>query len=276
MSLRSKTLISQLEKNFEKIGAEVKIVSAGTRGSRRSALVTPVSLDVITEKGKEVFEISLRRDERGVIDLSVLEVRRQDRHLVLLARQLDRNGRVINKDHFLCGHDERHLFVAQIAAVSSVAAAKDSLKPQELREKESGLDARKRNRRKTTAFKRQGEWFFVPAVITVDWKLVRKNEPLSRGGGSKPHMAQFAFRTGGEMVKVCSQRPDGLTQAEYKELIETNPDARHWSWRDMQRNAQVYVRGKVSHPDHAALVLNGWYRVLMNSERRTEAVVFLD
>jgi hypothetical protein len=268
-------LISQLEKNFEKIGAEVKIVSADTRGSRRSAQAVPVSLDVITEKGREVFAISLSVDRRSRIDLSVLEVRRQDRHLVLLARQLDGSGRVIKKDHFLCGHDERHLFVAQIAGVSSVAAAKDSLKPQLIREKEAGLPAGKRNRRKTPVFKRQGEWFFVPASIDIDWKLVRKNEPLARSG-SKPHMAQLAYRSGGEMVKVSLQHPDGLTIEEYRKLIQANPDARRWSWRDMQRNAEVFVRGKVSHPDHATLVLNGWYRVLMNQESRTEAVAFLD
>ena len=40
--------------------------------------------------------------------------------------------------------------------------------------------------------------------------LVLFNEPLSRGNGSKPHMAEFLYRKGGETVYVCNERPQGL------------------------------------------------------------------
>lgn len=41
----------------------------------------------------------------------------------------------------------------------------------------------------------------------------------------------------------------------------------------------VYVRGKITHPDHATIRLDGWHRVEMNTENRSRAmasVVFLD
>ncbi len=208
--------------------------------------------------------------------MSVLEVQAKELHLVLLAKQFDDSGQAITKDHFLCGHDERHLFVASVGPVSTVAAAKASLKPPEILDQEIGLNTKKRNRRKTKIFKRQGEWFFLPANINPDPAFIRKDEPLVRGRGSKPHMAQFAYRTGGETVKVCRQHPNGLTLAEYTDLIERSPRAKNYVWRDMQRNATVYVKGYIKHADHASIILDAWHRVLINTERRTEAVAFLD
>jgi hypothetical protein len=47
----------------------------------------------------------------------------------------------------------------------------------------------------------------------------------------------------------------------------------------MQRNASVFVRGRVWHPEHKTIVLDEWHRVLMNTEREApgaRSVVFLD
>lgn len=47
---------------------------------------------------------------------------------------------------------------------------------------------------------------------------------------------------------------------------------------DME-GADLYVRGKITHADHATLVLDGWHKVLMNLENRAKAmrmVRFLD
>ena len=46
-----------------------------------------------------------------------------------------------------------------------------------------------------------------------------------------------------------------------------------------RRNAAVYVRGRVWHPDHKTIVLNEWHRVMMNTEGQAlggRTVVFLD
>lgn len=44
----------------------------------------------------------------------------------------------------------------------------------------------------------------------------------------------------------------------------------------MVRDAAVYARGEVRHPDDATLVLPFWHRVLMSLERTAPNVVFLD
>ncbi|MBX9667128.1 MAG: hypothetical protein K2X93_05890 [Candidatus Obscuribacterales bacterium] len=271
-------MYTNIEKMFQKIGAEVRVVAGGDRRGRFiRAQRAPVTLDIIEDHGKESFEIAISSsDDLNTTTLLILEVIPEDRHLVLLARQTDKEGRVLRKDHFLCGHDERHLFVAAVTSVSTVAAAKASLKPIEVRDMESGLNTKKRNRRKTKVFKRQGEWFFIPDDIEPGANQVRKNEPLSRGRGSKPHMAQFAFRVGGVPAKVCNEFPKGLTEEEFNAELKINPRIQYLNWTEMQRDATVYVKGKISHADHATITLNSWHRVLMNTERPTESVVFLD
>jgi hypothetical protein len=269
-----------LKEQFRKIGARVKFVfvDAEERIGFTRVKQPPASLDVIEDKEGEIFQINIRRDVSNKLDLSVLEVLPKDKHLVLLARQLDADGKTISKDHFLCGHDERHLFVAGVDKVSTVAAAKASLKPAEIFSQEIGVTNEKRNRRKTKVFKRQGEWFFTPANIEPKPTLILKDEPLRRNNRSKAHIAEFAYRSGGEEVRVCSQFPNGLTQEEYKTLIADNPKAKYFNWRNMKRNAAVYAKGKIRHADHATVHLDTWHRVLMNTERFPEniTVVFLD
>lgn len=271
-------MFANLDKAFRKIGAQAKVVIAkdGIVNNRWFSQSTPVRLNVITDNGYEQFEIAIRKDILDALELTILEIKPKDEHLLLLARQLDNKGVAVEKHRFLCGRDERHLFVASVAAVSTVAAAKASLKPNLLSEQEIGLNVDKRNRRKTKAFKRQGEWFFVPVEIEVSPLLVSTNEPLRRSNNNKAHVAQFAFRTGGESVMVCNQHPAGLTQVEYEGLIERDTSAKYFHWRQMKRDAMVFAKGKVRHPDHATIFLDGWHRVLMNAEVLTETVAFLD
>ena len=75
---------------------------------------------------------------------------------------------------------------------------------------------------------------------------------------------------------VCRQHPNGLTVDHYRKLLKTNPDAAKWRWQVMRRNPVAYVRGKIGHPDHAAIRLDGWHRVVMNTERQASSVAFLD
>jgi hypothetical protein len=137
-----------------------------------------------------------------------------------------------------------------------------------------------RLQRRNHAFVRQGEWFFVPeAQLIVNQRLVCMNEPISRGQGSKPHMCQFLYRHGGEAVMVCSRYPTGVTPEAYQQILRAQPKAAGWNWRSMQRNAAVYARGRVSHPDHKTVILDSWHRVLMNTESEAPGsrnVVFLD
>src|SRR5207244_8487767 len=125
-----------------------------------------------------------------------------------------------------------------------------------------------------------GEWFFVPAPsFKVDEKLILRNEPISRGSGSKPHWAEFCYRSGGQTVYVCRYYPDGVDEALYRQLLEHEPGSKSWGWRVMRRDAAVYVRGHIRHADHKTIRLSGWHRVLMNTENQAKAmrnVAFLD
>jgi hypothetical protein len=115
--------------------------------------------------------------------------------------------------------------------------------------------------------------------MKVNPALVLRNEPLTRGTGSKPHWAEFAYRRGGEVVYVSQQYPGGLISASYQKLLKTNPNAKSWSWRPMTRNPEVFVRGRIRHPDHQVITLHCWHSVLMNTESQARAmrhVAFLD
>ncbi len=265
---------SFLNKKFTRIGARLKVVDRPARRLRTSGLL---SLDIGSDRRGEFFEITPQSGADSEVE--VLDVQPTDRHLLLLVRE---NG---NKNKYLCGHDERHWFVAGIpesAPVGTVRQAKEALQPREVQNAVARrhVSGKARNRRKNAAFIRQGEWFFLPvADMAVDESMVLKNEPLSRGNGGKPHWADFCYRTGGETVYVCSRHPNGVTSPQYKKILSGNRNAKNWGWQTMQRNPGVYVRGRIRHPDHATIMLGGWHQVVMNTENQSRAmrnVAFLD
>jgi hypothetical protein len=64
----------------------------------------------------------------------------------------------------------------------------------------------------------------------------------------------------------------GISAEEYTRLPERE---RRLGFTMMKRDAAVYVRGEVRHPDHETITLNGWHRVLMNTESRSSALRYL-
>jgi hypothetical protein len=115
--------------------------------------------------------------------------------------------------------------------------------------------------------------------MNVSQALVLRNEPLSRGNGSKPHWVDFCYRTGGESVYVCRRHPGGVTEREYRHIITANPRATSLGWQIMRRNMGVYVRGRVRHADDHTMVLHGWHQVLVNTENQAQSMrnlAFLD
>ena len=72
------------------------------------------------------------------------------------------------------------------------------------------------------------------------------------------------------MVFWSSKYPNDLTAPEYRALP---PEIRDRAdWRQMLRDAEVYAMGRISHPDHATVVLKGWHRVFVNTESRAHAM----
>jgi len=258
-----------IERQFKKIGARAKITADAQRFGGT------VRLDIGHDREGEFFDVGVGKTH----DLYVADAQPRIRHLLLTSRQNDGNHK------FLCGHDERHWFVAAVPeriTVSSVQTAFQALKPAavRLRENQLRVKRRKRNRRRNEAFVRQGEWFFVPVPdeFAIDERLTFHNEPIARGGG-KPHICEGLVRQGGELVYVSVRHPNGLTPRQHEKLISRRPELRKINWVAQRRNPQVFVRGKVRHSDHKTIVLNGWHQVLMNTETQAVAmrhVAFID
>ena len=246
-----------LRRHFESLGARLKVIAMERErlSWRRSAL--PFAFDVQADARGEYFELALADDR---VSFQLLQSSPDDRHLLLLAN---------DRQRFLCGHDERHWFVAGIGErVSTVRAAKLSLIPSEIAERAKQFSPCKIDNRDNAVFKRQGEWFFVPAREPVRPRFILRNEPLQRGG-SKPHVCQELCREGGELVYLVRGRI--LTQAEFRKVRSGGSD-----FQTRVRNPKVYARGYVRHRDHATLWLDGWHRVLLSAEPGSAMNAFLD
>lgn len=255
--------VDLLKRNFRRIGAELEI-DGPQPWQRPQAL-----LDVREERGDERFRISLR--ERAGVEFEVISLDPRRRHLLLLERD---GGK---KHKFLCGHDERHWFVAGIPetarGVTSVRTAFEALQPQAVREMQSSrpVEPGEHYSRRNRNFVRQGEWFFVPRPeMQVPAPKVLRDEPLSRGRGSKPHIMEYCYREGGELVYVCRRYRWGLTERAHDNLLRRDPRARAWDWSTMRRDPDVYAMGRIRHADHATVALDGWHRVYMNTEHKAQ------
>jgi hypothetical protein len=254
-----------LQRRFAAIGARVKVVGTPAGAPR---------IDIRWDGRGEFFDV--RFDGSGrLVELEVVAVDRPDRHLLLLVR----NGG--EKSKFLCGHDERHWFVAAVPedarGVTRVAAAKAALQPELVRTAVGRARPKDPFRRRNAAYVRQGEWFFVPALeLDPGAAFVLRNEPLSRGRG-EPHVIEFAYRRGGQGVWVNRSHPTGISDARYQRL--TQKDRRTGSWTRFVRDPELFAKGAIRHPDHTTLVLHAWHRVAMNTEQSARAmqhVAFLD
>jgi len=273
---------NQIESRFAEMGARLKVREIPSRwrqGDRVWIDPTDFAVDIRRDSTGEFFELRVPTHLSESLDVSVIQAEPKQRHLLLFVRK---QGDKPQLDRFLCGHDEREWFVAAVpGGASSVRQAMDALQPTGVRDAltRTHVSSRKRYARKNRAFRRQGEWFFVPEPsLVADEKLILRNEPLRRGAG-KPHLVEELYRTGGETVHVCRGYPNGLLPKEYRELLRANPQAANWRWTVMRRNPGVYARGSVRHNDHATIDLPFWHRVLMNTETQSRTmanVAFLD
>src|SRR5690242_16400462 len=132
-----------LEDKFAEMGARVKVTRVPSHlMGRHREWNAPAGRQV--SRSPDRLRIDIRRDDRGEyfdvhhrtdVRVEVIDVRPNDRHLLLLARALGRGPDPDLKSKFLCGHDERAWFVAAIpekAPARDVQGAKDALKPPEV------------------------------------------------------------------------------------------------------------------------------------------------
>jgi len=268
--------IETIEKKFSQIGAKLVVEDASKdrwRPEREKFFTIDISR---SRKEGEVFRIRKSED----MDLQVLDLQKDDRHLLLMAKETE-NARAVPQK-YLCGHDERHWFtcaIPEVRGVSTVNGAKQALKPKEVVEAEikGGIrpkDLHKRHRRLRSGKKihRQGEFMFIPQPefkpdTSKFTTIVLRNEPMRRGRSGNAHFAEYLFRMGGEDVLVCSRYPNGVTPSEHKKICEKDPLAKIWRWQRMKANATAYVKGKITHIEHSTVDLGDvWHLVTLNTE----------
>lgn len=144
---------------------------------------------------------------------------------------------------FLLGLDERQLFMAQVnSKATTVLQAHEMLKNPIVHTAEG----------KVGRAIRQGEWFFLPCTsleiaeleksIKKMLLVVKKNQRIGNLGG-KPHIAE--------------------------ELVDKSAPRLQYGF-PIRSRADIYVRGKIKHPDHETVELKQWRRVLKNMEEGRE------
>lgn len=143
--------------------------------------------------------------------------------------------------YFLLGRDERQMFMCQLPShASSVKQAHDLLKHGEI----STADE------KGAKYKRQGEWFFIPAS---DESQKHIEAMFKAHGKTKAAIGEAAGRRQGKPHTAAM-----LVVADGKPLAHGFP---------VLARGEVYVKGTVTHADHATVRFDKWMRVLANRER---------
>jgi hypothetical protein len=126
---------------------------------------------------------------------------------------------------YLCGMDERHLFIAEFAGGTTVRDAHRLLKPEAVRDADRSAPGRTL---------RQGEWFFVrppsPELRVLEQRIAQ--EPhlvahhVSLGGNGRPHRADEVVRLQQVYARGRIRHPD------HKTLLLPE-------WRRVHRNAEL-------------------------------------
>ena len=149
-----------------------------------------------------------------------------------------------SKRHYLCGHDESHLFIALLPrAVSTVSQAHDVL----MAPQAQGKDA-----------KRQGEWFFIELTST-QMKVVEHME--GEGKVVRNMSLRNALHAGGFFGRPQKDVRKMMRAHQHvaEEVITVPPELKHGDY-------MVYARGKIRHVDHKTINLPTWHRVALNRE----------
>lgn len=254
-----------LSKAFKQIGVDFQCRTTPRPRFARSNFVDD-GISINTRGNKlSPFTLTVGKDAHG--EINVLNVNPDEKGILIQIKQDD------TKASFLCGLDEMdHTFIARVAnhGVTNVFSAKEALKPAAVREAERKAPkmGKKKNKhkRRNAARLRQGEWFFVPSPdFDPDNKYsIRKNAPLIRGS-SRAHRAQFAVDVAGETRYFHRNDNRSISEKQFQRLVKGNPDERVM-WEVRSLSSFIFVKGKITAPDHKTLNLKVWHRAIPNEE----------
>ena len=244
-----------LRKRFTEAGLAVRAAERPMRGDNPHIFQMDIGRTVRGSGRIEYFQIWFGHEDNRI---EVVSIDKKLKQLTLLVHErartytVKRYNREIRgyeeieektpnrKRHFLCGVDERQLFIATLPrGVTTVKAAHKSLKSSSVTLAEGKVPGRT---------VRQGEWFFVntsrierEAIKKVTGErrgVIKKRSRIGPWGG-KPHVAD--------------------------EQIELPPGTLKHDFSFRPRN-EIFVRGAIRHPDHKTVKFRDWRRVIKNAE----------
>ncbi len=112
---------------------------------------------------------------------------------------------------------------------------------------------------------RLGTWLFLPSPgLVVEASRIRRHAAFRH---EAPVVEEF-YRTGGEAAYYSETKRRVLTVRQYHALLRQRPEALREGWRIRQRDVATFARGAVGGPQHCALSLHGWHRILRDTESR--------
>ena len=193
---------NHIEAKFAALGARFKLQPSFTGSD--------FAIDIQRDRSGEFFQFRRHERVRDSVDLTVLQTDSRDRHLLLLVW-----GDAEKKERFLCGHDEREWFVAAVpGTASTISQAKDALQPRIVRDalRSRNVPSRQRHWRKNGAFRRQGEWFFVPVSAwtrgPINEKFILRNERFAVARASRTWWRNSIARAASAFTSARSVRTD--------------------------------------------------------------------
>ncbi len=109
---------------------------------------------------------------------------------------------------------------------------------------------------------RLGDWLFVPVPdLVVESGRIQRQSPVRSGESVAPVVSEL-YHIGGEAVYYSESKHRTLTVRQYQALLRQHPKTVKEDWRIRQSGMTAYGRGTVHHPDHHAITLDGWHRIL--------------
>jgi hypothetical protein len=257
--------LEPLKANLARAGIPARVSHRSFLGGRVSGTI--VQMDILKNDKNKSEELRISVPDGDEAEVKVLGIDKSLNQAVVMVHEpanefvehvydpkLGKNRDIVRKTpeekrRFLVGMDECHLFIAQVTGgATSVKQAHDRLRPRNV---PGGRAAKKRK------IKRQGEWFFTPATVS---EIKEIDEHIAIHGVEKNVRI-------GPRGRWMRGRPHVVTES-----VALNASRRIEGAKDVVfAQAQIeYVRGRIIHPDHHALHLDGWHRVDMNAENRSE------
>ncbi len=112
--------MENLKRHFARIGA---LLNVSVRPAIRRFWWTgniDFLIDVIQTPRGEAFDLTVDEEALPNLELHAVDVQPKQRHLLLLVKRRNAAAKW-RKEKFLCGHDERHWFVAAVPDARGVA-----------------------------------------------------------------------------------------------------------------------------------------------------------